>query len=177
MAGAGRIFTSCRASLPAPMRLLRDAIVYLTCLHESGHAFGLPHTRAFPRTSCTASSTAETLPPIFGRYRDLLKDLRTDISTHSGISDADRVAFRQGSSDSVELRRQIMFCTQCGANLSDTARFCITILREIHNQQTIRPQYRRQPPLLRRNYAASNPKRKSPAFAPDSPSISVRISP
>ena len=27
--------------------LLRDSIVYLTCLHESGHALGLPHTAAF----------------------------------------------------------------------------------------------------------------------------------
>src|ERR1035438_9996787 len=27
--------------------LLRDAIVYLTCLHETGHALGLPHTAAF----------------------------------------------------------------------------------------------------------------------------------
>ena len=27
--------------------LLRDAIVYLTCLHETGHALGLPHTDAF----------------------------------------------------------------------------------------------------------------------------------
>jgi hypothetical protein len=28
-------------------RLLRDAIVYLTCLHESGHALGLAHTAVF----------------------------------------------------------------------------------------------------------------------------------
>src|SRR5512133_534708 len=27
--------------------LLRDAVVYLTCLHESGHALGLPHTARF----------------------------------------------------------------------------------------------------------------------------------
>src|SRR5256885_1119121 len=36
--------------LPEPNRddaLLRDTVVYLTCLHESGHALGLPHTRAF----------------------------------------------------------------------------------------------------------------------------------
>src|SRR5262245_61730330 len=38
--------------LPSPLptngdRLLRDAIVYLTCLHESGHALGLAHTAVF----------------------------------------------------------------------------------------------------------------------------------
>src|SRR5262249_36495140 len=27
--------------------LLRDAVVYLTCLHETGHALGLPHTSRF----------------------------------------------------------------------------------------------------------------------------------
>src|ERR1700689_5535853 len=37
---------------PSPMpvngdKILRDAVVYLTCLHESGHALGLAHTRAF----------------------------------------------------------------------------------------------------------------------------------
>ena len=27
--------------------LLREAVVYLTCLHETGHALGLPHTANF----------------------------------------------------------------------------------------------------------------------------------
>ena len=39
--------------------LFRDAIVYLTCLHESGHALG-PSTHETSPISCTASSTVET---------------------------------------------------------------------------------------------------------------------
>ena len=45
------------AEPPGKDRLLRDTIVYLTCLHESGHALGLRHTASSP-TSCTASNTA-----------------------------------------------------------------------------------------------------------------------
>jgi len=35
------------AEPPSKDRLLRDTIVYLTCLHESGHALGLSHTSDF----------------------------------------------------------------------------------------------------------------------------------
>jgi hypothetical protein len=73
--------------------LLRDAIVYLTCLHESGHAFGLPHTRAFPDIMYSFQYGGD-ITAYFGRYRVLLKT-RADIAAHSGISDADRVAFRE----------------------------------------------------------------------------------
>lgn len=72
--------------------LLRDAIVYLTCLHESGHAFGLSHTRAFADIMYSFQFGGD-IAAYFGRYRMLLKT-RADIAMHSGISDADRVAFR-----------------------------------------------------------------------------------
>jgi hypothetical protein len=72
--------------------LLRDAIVYLTCLHESGHALGLAHTRAFADIMYSFQYGGD-ITAYFQRYRVLLKT-RADISAHSGISDADRVALR-----------------------------------------------------------------------------------
>jgi hypothetical protein len=81
---------------PGADRLLRDAIVYLTCLHESGHAFGLPHTSNFADIMYSFQYGGD-IPAYFGRYRTLLKT-RADIAHHSGISDADRVAFRSAVS-------------------------------------------------------------------------------
>ncbi len=77
---------------PGADPLLRDAIVYLTCLHESGHALGLAHTRAFADIMYSFQYGGD-IPAYFGRYRNLLKT-RGDIALHSGISDADRVAVR-----------------------------------------------------------------------------------
>jgi hypothetical protein len=77
---------------PGADLLLRDAIVYLTCLHESGHAFGLAHTRAFADIMYSFQYGGD-IAAYFGRYRKLLKS-RADIAMHSGISDADRIAFR-----------------------------------------------------------------------------------
>ena len=68
--------------------LLRDAIVYLTCLHETGHALGLAHTSAFADIMYSFGYGGD-IPEYFGRYRRLLS-LRTDIRKHSGMSDADR---------------------------------------------------------------------------------------
>jgi hypothetical protein len=70
--------------------LLRDSIVYLTCLHESGHALGLPHTAAFADIMYTFRYGGDIVG-YFGRYRQLLK-ARADMPKHSGISDADRIA-------------------------------------------------------------------------------------
>jgi hypothetical protein len=77
---------------PGADPLLRDAVVYLTCLHESGHALGLAHTRNFADIMYSFQYGGD-IPAYFGRYRVLLKS-RTDIPAHSGISDADRTALR-----------------------------------------------------------------------------------
>ena len=68
--------------------LLRDAIVYLTCLHESGHALGLPHTGAFADIMYTFQLGGD-ISEYFGRYRRRLST-RADIAKNSGLSDADR---------------------------------------------------------------------------------------
>jgi len=78
---------------PTADALLRETIVYLTCLHESGHAFGLPHTRNFADIMYSFQYGGD-IANYFGRYRTQLKT-RVDITKHSGISDADRVSFRQ----------------------------------------------------------------------------------
>ena len=68
--------------------LLRDAIVYLTCLHETGHALGLQHTAAFADIMYSFQYGGD-IPEYFGRYRRLLSH-RDDIRKHPGMSDADR---------------------------------------------------------------------------------------
>ena len=64
--------------------LLRDSIVYLTCLHELGHALGLSHTSAF-RDIMYFFGYGGDIPRFFGRYRDALRT-RGDIATVSGLS-------------------------------------------------------------------------------------------
>lgn len=73
--------------------LLRDAIVYLTCLHESGHALGLQHTREFADIMYSFGFGGDVVA-YFRRYRQLLKT-RADIAMHAGVSDNDRAAFRR----------------------------------------------------------------------------------
>jgi hypothetical protein len=78
---------------PAPFRtgddrLLREAIVYLTCLHETGHALGLPHTAAFDDIMYSFQYGGD-IAEYFGRYRRKLQ-ARDDIHKNSGISEADR---------------------------------------------------------------------------------------
>lgn len=71
--------------------LLRDAIVYLTCLHETGHALGLPHTAGFADIMYSFQYGGD-IPEYFARYRRQLS-IRSDIRMHSGLSavDAKRV--------------------------------------------------------------------------------------
>jgi hypothetical protein len=68
--------------------LLRDAIVYLTCLHESGHALGLSHTGKFEDIMYSFGYGGD-IPEYFARYRRLLSG-RDDIRSHSGLSAYDR---------------------------------------------------------------------------------------
>lgn len=73
--------------------ILRDAIVYLTCLHESGHALGLPHTADFPDIMYSFQYGGD-IPEYFGRYRRQLES-RGDIQMHGGMSVQDQERLRK----------------------------------------------------------------------------------
>ena len=75
------------AALTAADPLLRDAIVYLTCLHELGHALGLRHTADFADIMYSFQYGGD-IPAYFGRYRAEL-DARADIAHASGLSAGD----------------------------------------------------------------------------------------
>jgi len=72
--------------------LLRDTIVYLTCLHELGHALGLAHTRDF-RDIMYFFGYGGDIVEYFGRYRAQLH-ARSDIAMVSGLSDSDVARIR-----------------------------------------------------------------------------------
>lgn len=67
--------------------LWRDTVVYLTCLHEIGHALGLEHT-ADERDIMYFFGYGGDIAEFFGRYRRQLS-VRNDIRSRSGLSDAD----------------------------------------------------------------------------------------
>jgi len=69
-------------------KLLRDVIVYLTCLHESGHALGLEHTADFADIMYSFQYGGD-IAAYFGRYRRALA-ARADIRQHPGLSPGDR---------------------------------------------------------------------------------------
>jgi hypothetical protein len=73
---------------PGQDSLLRDAIVYLTCLHESGHALGLQHTSVFADIMYSFQYGGD-IAEYFGRYLRQL-GTRTDIRKYSGLSEEDR---------------------------------------------------------------------------------------
>jgi len=72
--------------------LFRDTVVYLTCVHELGHAFGLEHTADF-RDIMYSFQYGGDFVEYFSRYRRQLKS-RGDIARVSGISDADLARVR-----------------------------------------------------------------------------------
>lgn len=74
-------------ALAASDPLFRDTIVYLTCVHELGHAFGLEHTADF-RDIMYSFQYGGDIVEYFSRYRRRLKD-RDDIARTSGMSEGD----------------------------------------------------------------------------------------
>lgn len=68
-------------------RLFRHSIVYLTCLHEAGHALGLSHTKSSSDIMYSFEYGGNILE-YFGRYRRKLKT-REDIQLFSGLSSED----------------------------------------------------------------------------------------
>ena len=67
--------------------LFRDTVVYLTCVHELGHALGLAHTADFEDVMYFFGFGGD-IGEFFDRYRRQLK-VRDDIRVASGLSEGD----------------------------------------------------------------------------------------
>ena len=74
--------------------LLREATVYLTCLHETGHALGLGHTANFDDIMYNFQYGGD-ITEYFARYVRKLQR-REDIRMHSGMSLNDRQRLAAG---------------------------------------------------------------------------------
>lgn len=68
--------------------LLRETVVYLTCLHETGHALGLSHTAAFADIMYSFQFGGD-IKEYFERYRRRIAR-REDIRKNSGMSPDDK---------------------------------------------------------------------------------------
>ena len=68
--------------------LFRDTVVYLTGLHELGHALGLSHTARYADVMYFFGFGGD-ITGFFARYRDRLES-RGDIAGLAGLSDGDR---------------------------------------------------------------------------------------
>ena len=79
--------------------LFRDTVVYLTCLHELGHGFGLEHTADYDDIMYFFGHGGD-IPAYFQRYRDQVQ-ARDDIQRVSGLSadDVQRLRALYGGSD------------------------------------------------------------------------------
>ncbi len=75
------------AKLASADPLFRDTIVYLTCVHELGHALGLRHTANFADVMYFFGFGGD-IPRFFMRYRERLGE-RADIAHVSGLSRGD----------------------------------------------------------------------------------------
>ena len=71
--------------------LFRDSVVYLTCVHELGHAFGLAHTSAFADIMYSFQYGGDFVA-YFMRFREQL-EVWDDIEHASPFSTADGGAF------------------------------------------------------------------------------------
>ena len=67
--------------------LFRDTVVYLTCLHELGHALGLSHTSNYNDIMYFFGFGGD-IPGFFERYRNQLQS-RQDIANFAGLSNGD----------------------------------------------------------------------------------------
>jgi hypothetical protein len=65
-------------------RIFRDSVVYLTCLHELGHALGLQHTHQFADIMYSFEFGGN-IHEYFSRYRRKLQS-GADFPEHSGLS-------------------------------------------------------------------------------------------
>jgi hypothetical protein len=80
------------ARLATTDSLVRETIVYLTCLHELGHALGLSHTADYADIMYFFGFGGD-IPAYFDRYRRQLR-MRGDIASVAGLSIADIARLR-----------------------------------------------------------------------------------